>query len=193
MKKKITVLLATVLVASTSFAQNTSTAKMPTNDGISSKGIRIGIVKPMLDVDLKASYQGQSSSNKERLDDTLGFSLGYASLPVQKLGWTTNATYMDIKNEGSSTGLARIDGNLAYAFTSIINFKGGLNVSKLTSGEDHNKFNAGIGFQGGVGVQLTKNFGLDLGYTQMNQSGSFEGLKVDLKEAGVEIGLNGTF
>jgi len=193
MKTKITVFLAMALVASSSFAQNTSTAEMPTNDGISSKGFRIGIVKPMLDADLKASYQGQSFSNKEKLDEALGFSLGYASLPVQELGWTANATYMDIKNEGSSTGLARIDGNLAYAFTSIINIKGGLNVSKLTSGENHDKINAGIGFQGGVGVQLTRNFGLDLGYTQMNQSGSMDGVKVDLKEAGFEVGLNGTF
>lgn len=192
MKTKIALLLATAFVASTSFAQNTSTAKMPTDDGISSKGFRVGIVKPMLEADIKASYQGQSFGNKEKLDEALGFSLGYASLPVQELGWTANATYMDIKNNGESTGLARIDGNLAYAFTSIINVKGGLNVSKLTKSES-SKYDAGIGFQGGVGVQLTKNFGLDLGYTQMNQSGSSDGVKVDLKEAGVEIGLNGTF
>jgi hypothetical protein len=99
---------------------------------------------------------------------------------------------MDIKNEGSSTGLARIDGNLAYAFTSIVNVKGGLNISKFTKSETSD-YNAGIGFQGGVGVQLTRNFGMDLGYTQMNQSGSSDGVKVDLKEAGIEIGLNGTF
>lgn len=191
MKTQITAFLAMALVASSSFAQNTSTAKMPT-DGMSSKGFRIGIVKPMLEADIKASYQGQSFGAKEKLDEALGLSLGYASLPVQELGWTANATYMDIKNEGSSTGLARIDGNLAYAFTSIVNVKGGLNISKLTKSEN-SKYDAGIGFQGGVGVQLTRNFGLDLGYTQMNQSGSSEGVKVDLKEAGVEIGLNGTF
>lgn len=192
MKTKITVFLAMALVASSSFAQNTSTAKMPADDSISSKGFRIGIVKPMLEADIKASYQGQSFGNKEKLDEALGLSLGYASLPVQELGWTANATYMDIKNNGESTGLARIDGNLAYAFTSIVNVKGGLNVSKLTK-SDASKYDAGIGFQGGVGVQLTRNFGLDLGYTQMNQSGSSDGIKVDLKEAGVEIGLNGTF
>ncbi|MBX7231332.1 MAG: hypothetical protein K1X29_04510 [Bdellovibrionales bacterium] len=191
MKTKITVLLATVLVASTSFAQNTLTAKMPTNDGISSKGFRIGVVKPMLEADYKLSYQGQHLEIEENLE-ALGFSLGYASLPVQELGWTTNATYMDIKSEGGSVGLARIDGNLAYAFTSIINVKGGLNVSKFTSREI-SKYDAGIGFQGGVGVQITKNFGLDLGYTQMNQSDSVNGVKVNLKESGVEIGLNGTF
>lgn len=192
MKKKITVFLAMALVASSSFAQNSSTAKMPTNDSISSQGFRIGIVKPILKANIKASFNGGSVSANENLDEALGFSLGYAKLPVQELGWTTSATYMDIKNNGESDGLARIDGNLAYAFTSIVNIKGGLNISKLTSSAG-NKLNAGMGFQGGVGVQLTRNFGLDLGYTQMNQSGSLEGAKINFKVSGFEVGLNGTF
>lgn len=147
----------------------------------------------MLSADIKASYQGYSASNSETLDSALGFSLGYASLPVQELGWTSNLTYMDIKNESATTGAVRLDGNLAYAFTQIANFKGGINFSKLTSGSNSSKLNPGIGFQGGLGVQLTKNFGLDVGYTEMNQSGSIDGLQVDLKEKGMEIGVNGTF
>ncbi len=193
MKTKITAFLAMALVASTSFAQNSSTAKMPQDDGISSKGFRISIVKPMLSADIKASYKGQSASNSETLDSALGLSLGYASLPVQELGWTSNFTYMDIKNEGSTTGAVRADGNLAYAFTQIVNIKGGVNLSKLTSGTNSDKLNPGIGFQGGLGIQLTRNFGLDVGYTEMNQSGSLDGVSVDLKEKGMEIGLTGTF
>lgn len=189
MKTKITVFLAMVLVASASFAQNSSTAKMPTDDRISSKGFRMGIVKLMLDADFKVSIPGKSFNEKGKLPEALGFSLGYASLPVQDLGWTTNTTFM----HADGVGFARIDGNLAYAFTSIVNVKGGLNVSQLISGTTFEKRNAGIGFQGGVGVQLTKNFGLDLGYTQMNQSNSLGGYSVDAKLAGVEIGLNGTF
>lgn len=127
------------------------------------------------------------------MDSALGLSLGYASLPVQELGWTSNFTYMDIKNEGTTTGAVRADGNLAYAFNKTANIKGGLNLSKLTSGSNSNKLNPALGFQSGLGVQLTKNFGLDVGYTEMNQSGSIDGVSVDLKEKGMEIGVNGTF
>ncbi len=192
MKNQVTAFLVTALVASMSFAQNTSTAKM-SDDGIASKGVRISVLKPVLEAEIKASYKGQSFGTKEKLDDALGFSVGYASLPVQELGWTANLAYMDVKNEGTSTGMMRADGNLAYAFTSILNVKGGLNLSKFTSGTNNEKLNPAIGFQGGLGVQVSKNFGLDIGYTQMNQSGSLDGVNVDIKESGLEIGLNGTF
>lgn len=194
MKKQISTVLVAALLTATAFGQEVSTLKTSVpSDGISSKGFRVAIVKPMLSADVKASYRGQSASANETLDSALGLSLGYASLPVQELGWTSNFTYMDIKNEGSTTGAIRADGNLAYAFTQIVNIKGGLNLSKLTSGSNKDKLNPAIGFQGGVGIQITKNFGLDVGYTEMNQSGSIDGVSIDLKEKGMEIGLNGTF
>ncbi len=193
MKTKVAVLLTTVFVASMSFAQNTSTIEVPTADGASTKGVRIGLVKSVLRADLEVTSEqyGPFKASAD-IDDSLGLSLGYASLPVQELGWAANATYINITNNGASLGLARIDGNLAYAFNSLINVKGGLNVSKLTD-EEASKYDAGVGFQGGIGFQLTKKIGLDLGYTQMRQSGSFSGLKIDAKESGLEVGLNGTF
>lgn len=200
MKAKITVLLAMALVVSTAFAvenvaetTSTSIATMTTEDGISSKGFRIGIVKPILKANVRASLGPFSTSASDHIDEALGFSLGYANLPVQQLGWTTNATYIDIKNEDVSAGIVRVDGNLAYAFTPIFNIKGGLNISQFTSDEELRKLNAGIGFQSSIGVQLTKNIGLDIGYTHMSQSGSLDGVKLDVEESGFEIGLTGTF
>lgn len=193
MKKQISMVLVTALLASTSFGQS-STAQAPVaEDGISSKGFRVALVKPMLSADITASRQGRSGSASGTLDSALGFSLGYASLPVQELGWTSNLTYMDIKDEGGTAGAVRLDGNLAYAFTPIANFKCGLNFSKLTSGTTFSSLNPGIGFQGGLGIQITKNFGFDVGYTEMNQSGSIDGIQFDVKEKGMEIGVNGTF
>ncbi|MEN0060328.1 MAG: hypothetical protein AAGB31_15925, partial [Bdellovibrio sp.] len=190
MKTEIASLLATVFVASISFAQNTSTAKLSTEDNISSKGFRVGIVKPILKADIEVSSSYGSASGSSNLDEALGLSLGYASLPIQELGWTTNITYIDIANAGSSVGIARVDGNLAYAFTSVINLKGGLNLSKFISGDGHENIDTGVGAQGSLGVQLTKNFGLDLGYTHMRQSSSTGGFEVEITEAGFEIGLN---
>lgn len=167
---------------------------MPQDDGISSKGFRVGIVKPMLEAELKFSNGGRSfSTEPTKIDDTLGLSLGYVNLPVQELGWTSNLSYMQLKNKGLDANLARLDGNVAYSFTQILNIKGGLNLSKFTSGEGVSKLDPSIGFQGGLGVQLTRNFGLDIGYTNMNQSATVDDVKVEAKESGIEIGLNGTF
>ena len=192
MKSTVTAFLTIALLASTVLAQNTSTTKMPT-DEISSRGVRIGIVKPMLEYEAKVDYSGNSFSFKDKLDEAIGFSVGYASLPVQEFGWISNLTYIDIKNQGTKSGLIRLDGNLAYAFTSFVNVKGGLNLSKFTSDGNMAKLDPSLGFQGGLGFQVTKNFGVDIGYTQMNQSGTNSDLKLNFKVAGAEIGLNGTF
>jgi hypothetical protein len=191
MKKQITILMALVILSSNAFAQGTTKAKK--QDEVSSQGFRVSIVKPMLDSEVKLSGNGASNSYSQTLDQALGLSLGYVSLPVQQLGWTANATYLDIQNNGYTTSLVRIDGNAAYAFTNIISIKGGLNITKLTGGNDAEKFDAGIGFQGGIGIQVTKNFGFDVGYTQMNQSTNLDGYDISVREAGLEIGLNGTF
>lgn len=158
--------------------------------GIASEGFRLAILKPFMNLDVKISGTGESDSSK--IDDTLGFSVGYANLPVQDLGWTTNLAYLDMRNNGGSAGMARLDGNLAYAFKPMVNIKGGLNVSKMVSGA-LTQLNVGIGFQAGVGFQFTQNFGIDAGYSQMNQSLSSGGQTATIRESGPEIGLNATF
>ncbi len=50
MKTKIISLLATVLFAANTLAQNTSTTKVQTDDGFSSQGIRVSFIKPTLEV-----------------------------------------------------------------------------------------------------------------------------------------------
>ncbi len=194
MKKNLSALPVTALFAATSFGQSSSPTKVSVVDErISTSGFRVAIVKPMLSAEMKASYKGFASASSETLDSALGLSLGYASLPFQELGWSSNFTHMDIKNNGTTTGLVRADGNLAYAFNKTVNIKGGLNLSKMTSGWNSTRLNPVLGFQGGLGIQLTKNFGLDLGYTEMNQSGSIDEAFVELKEKGTEIGVIGTF
>lgn len=173
----------------TQFSQQQSSMKKPrvrVYDPISSEGFRVGLELPMLSADLKSG----SSSISQKLDQVLGVSLGYAKLRIRELGWTTNLSYLDIKNNGASNALVRIDGNLAYAFNRNFNTKAGLNVSNLTKGDA----NAGVGFQAGLGVQMNKSVGIDLAYTQMNQTGTSSfGNSVNLTESGVELGLNGTF
>jgi hypothetical protein len=192
MKKQIAAFVATALVASMSFAQSTSTANMPIPESDSVHGFRVSLLRPVLEVEIKAKFASGSDSSKGKIDDSLGFALGYASLPVQSLGWTANLAYLSLKNDGEEAPMLRADANVAYAFTSLVNVKGGLNLSQFTK-EESNDFKPAIGLQANVGFQVTKNFGIDLGYTQMNQTADVSGATIELKESGFEVGVNGTF
>lgn len=201
MKTKIVTVLAVVLLTSTSFAQNTSTAKLPVDDGIASQGIRISIVKPTLDMKATVKYQGSSFDGTGKPDSALGIAVGYAKLPVQEFGFTTNLALIEAKSE-SSANIARVDGNLGYAFNKYVNLKGGLNAMKFTSGNGVKDLDVGFGYQASLGFQLNKNAGLDIGYSESNISGKtpvtsngqeIGKANIDVKMSGLEVGLNATF
>lgn len=82
---------------------------------------------------------------------------------------------------------------MATAFNQYFNAKAGLNFSKISGTEILDKMSPSFGVQAGVGVQFTKNVGLDLNYLHMTQTGNIDGSMVAMKESGVEVGLNGTF
>lgn len=186
-------ILAIALMTSSSFAQfETRVTKQSMND-VASQGFRFGLTRPFLDVSLRASFGGETLTAEQTLDHATGISVGYASLPIQELGWTANLNHINLTNEGTSTAVMRLDGNLAYAFADFVNVKGGINISDVTSGESAQNINAGIGFQAGLGFQINRNFGIDLNYVQMNQSASADGLDIDLRESGFEFGINATF
>lgn len=197
------ILLAATIVAS-SFAQaatsNTVSTQAPKNiwaNETSSQGVRVAITKPMVDFKLKASGE---SSDSFKMNEAIGVSIGYASLPVQQLGWTVDGAYLSnlkMKDPDSSSSVtwsaARLSGNLGYAFTEMLNVKGGINLTKMVSGTSADKFSPSLGFQAGLGVQFTPNFGLDVNYLQMNQTLSILGTSVDAVMTGYELALHGTF
>ncbi len=161
---------------------------------------------------MKASlkYKGYAfPDSTAKFDSVFGVAVGYASLPVQELGFTTNLAYMEARKDRSAN-IARADGNLGYAFNNNVNLKGGLNILKFTSGTDLKDLNSGIGFQGSLGFQLNKTVGFDIGYSESNLSGTLPITStftsngkviskevgkgdVDVKLSGLEVGLNATF
>ena len=171
-----------VVTTSISFAKGPA-VEAPQDEAISSKGFRVAILKPFLKEDTKGS---EGTSLK-----TLGFSAGYANLPVGHIGWTANLSYIDV--EESPVVFYRLDGNAAYAFTKYFNIKGGLNFSKATGNSSEDSLNPGFGLQASLGLQISENFGIDVGYTQMNQSKNSKGVNFEFKESGVEVGFNVTF
>jgi hypothetical protein len=192
MKKTIS-LLTILTLASSAFGQEISTEKMPVLENQTVQGLRIGLSRPSLKADIKATGYGVTVTNSSNLNDTMGFSVGYAHFPLQQLGWSSNLSYLEIKGDNSNVGISKLDGNLGTAFNKTINLKGGFNISKFTSGDNSNAFQASVGLQASLGVQFTPNLGLDIGYLVMNQTGHLNDITVELSESGPEISLTGTF
>ncbi len=204
MKTQVSAFLAMALMASGAWAQTTSQTKASVEEATSVQGFRISLLRPHLDAKSKADYKGNHIEESLKIDSTIGLALGYAKLPVRELGWTTNLAMMEFTAEDEKVNFVRADGNLAYAFNGLFNMKGGLNAQKYISGRGVKDFGVGIGFQAGVGFQVNRNFGLEIGYTDMNSSGRTPVYQVStdreidradmaVKLSGIEIGLNATF
>ena len=152
---RIASVLAISLFAVTVFGQELSTSKTSyADDDVSSKGFRVSIVKPMLSGTLSLSDGENSASASSNIKDALGISVGYANLPIQELGWSANLTHIGITQDSKTMDILRVDGNLAYAFSEIVNIKGGFNLSTITSATNEVNVTPALGYQASVGLQL---------------------------------------
>ena len=208
--KQIVALLAVTAVAVSAFAQTQTnqeeTANVSTHfpGPTSAKGFRIALVKPFLDWGSEQKAESVSLKNNGEFEKEMGFSIGFAYLPLRNIGFTVNASYLSFNDEGDSDKIRmlRADGNVGYAFNEIISIKGGLNISDFTNSE-LNKLKPSFGLQFGTGIQISKNFGFDISYVVMQQTnrsfgdynnkGTFNDPTLTLIEKGLEVALHATF
>jgi hypothetical protein len=195
---KLTTVIAILCLSSAAFAQQSVTSVANTASEISSgvaRGVRVALLKPSLEAKIEASFQGFSASDEDRIDNTTGISVGYAQIPTNNLGFIADLAYLELK-DGGKAKMMRASGNATYGINNMTYVKGGLNVSNLDA--EGEKFDAGIGFQAGVGLQVNRNIGFELNYTRMNQESSqnisgLGSIDVDIQESGLELALTGTF
>jgi hypothetical protein len=198
MYKQIIMLIAVATTTLSSFAQQESTDTNSLNTTIpkemSAKGVRFAILKPFLDYEIKTEFLGLEASDKGGFENEIGFSIGYAYLPVQKLGFTGNVSYISVGEDNGSekSTLIRMDGNLAYSINNLFNIKGGLNISNFTD-DELDTLKPSIGLQLGTGIQINKNFGIDISYVAMQQYTDFGDAEVRFFERGLELALHATF
>lgn len=168
-------------------------APAPMHDGFAAKGLRVALVKPFLTVDYKFSGQGISDGGHEGIDQVNGASVGYAYLPIRKVGYTGNLSYLDVVDDGFEFGMIRVDGNVAYTFSPVLNVKAGINLAQFNKSEMRKHMKVQPGLQASVGMQFNRNFGVDAGAVLMRQKGQFESTTEKLTEAGPEVSVTGTF
>lgn len=157
---------------------------------VAAEGLRLSVFTSALQFTVKTNFW---PTEKTAMDNTVGLAVGYAKLPIGGAGFTTNLAYMNIHKEDLDLGNARADVNLAFAANQWLVFKGGLNASKIVTGEMAKYFQLGFGGQIGASLQFSETIGLDLGYVVMNQSAKVGTATADYVLEGPEVGLTGTF
>lgn len=200
MKYSILILMTILLSSLTTFAQM-STAYV--EDGDSSKGLRVAILKGPRDIGFDSRYEGYLIGvGNGSYDSVYGLSVGYANIPVQSIGFTSNLAYLQFKSEFDDSNAFRVDANVTFGLNELFVLKGGMNAVKFVGDSLFSDFNPALGVQAVVGVQVTPNFGFDVGYSLIKSSGSlpiyYNGSKfgdtdVNISISGLEVAAHGTF
>lgn len=209
--KFILVVLAALSLCTTGFAQVGNAPAMQMNapsKGFASHGIRVSLIRPTSwAIQSKLFFAGQETQSPEvKVSDVYGAALGYAFLPANQFGFTTNAAFIEAKTEEDSIQLARLDANLAYSLGDSFSIKAGINLSHIAkSGASSDSINwtPSLAYQAGIGLQLTKNIGLDVMHTIMKQKGEYSfkqtasaptsKAEIEVQESGLEVALHATF
>lgn len=212
MKFLIRFAAALIVASPAALAQSTSTelpdmepasqisAEMPdfeTAPTVASRGLRVSLVLPQLK--LKTRADDGRDIDVASMERSFGISLGYAHLPIRRLGWTANATLMEITNlddnrQEESITLGRIDANLAYAINQWFYIKAGGNVSGFTQSDMRESLDPWFGYQAALGFQITPRIGIEAGYITMAQQGDdAAGADLELLESGYDFSLTATF
>ena len=191
--KSILTVLGIMLLISLDCLGQTSTTAAPSAREYNAQGIKVSIVRPSLTFQAKSSYNDSYQEVTTKIvDSTIGLSLGYVQLPIKEIGWTTNLTYLNLSSaNGDGGSILRADGNVAYTFIKELNLKAGVNLNQITS-ESERGYGVGLGYQGSIGFQVSKNFGMDLGYTEMNAS-SQRNYQTTANISGIELAANFVF
>ncbi len=194
MKLRSSILLsamAVVAMSAQAHAQTSSIARprQSQSNSYNEHGLRVGLVLPVLSRYGRVTKEESSDPSLQNLDGAFGLSLGYANLPVRRLGYLGGVTYLEASDGSSSNGLARLDTNIGFALDEQLYGKGGLNVTRWTRGY-LSTFDLVMGFQGGIGYRFNRYLGLEAGYTVMKQQSPDAGV---LSVEGGELSLNGTF
>ncbi|MES3036883.1 MAG: hypothetical protein V4736_03170 [Bdellovibrionota bacterium] len=201
---KIVGLILSLFVGSSAFAQFDAMIAMGggRKQSSSREGFRISAlaVAPSILVKTDSSIAYIPSNEATQMDQTAGAALGYASLDPGSFGWTTNISYLDIKNRDGRADMIRLDANVGYAFNSYFNMKLGPNVSKFSSnyaGSEIQSLTPALGGQVSAGFQISESIGLDVAYAQMRQSGDLivfnTAVPIEIESSGLELSLHATF
>lgn len=154
------------------------------------KGARFSLIRSMLSQSQYVNENGTEIATQS--NPHVGFGIGYAYIPVDKIGYSLGFSYL--ANEAySSSSIFRFDGNIASAFNSFITGKLGLNWSFLNGRSRLDR--SGLGYNAGVGFKFNSVLGAEVNYVSMSATSPFsnENILESTRQQGMEVQLLATF
>jgi hypothetical protein len=188
MKKILIAFFALVSVSAFGLADIQSVSTQPTSSStdVIAQGFRVNVVKSFLTGKISAGGYTFSGEVKQ----SFGLGLGYADIRPRDIGWIADAQYDSLEPRSS---VVRIDGDITYGFDRIGYLFGGINVSRV-NGVNNATVTPGLGIQFGIGANITKSVGADLGYVMWNNSLQGSGNQTaELTISGLELKVHATF
>ena len=183
-----------------SVASNRSKARLdiqyPQPINVVSRGVRVGLVQSLLDVQI--DRQGQGQEDLGRLKQDFGIKVGYANIKTLKPGFLIEGQYTQYDSKNKSL---KLDLNAAIGLSSKFYGFGGINIQNFSETDLvslSQNTEPGVGFQLGLGAQFTKEFGLGLSFVRINSQATrvytdLSTEEVQFRAQGVELNFNGTF
>lgn len=148
-----------------------------------SRGFRFALLKSFFN----GGRQIRSNQNTGRINQNLGASLGYTHVIKGDVGSNYQLAYSEF--EDNAVASLRFEGSFTYGFNSNAYLLAGFNLHKFTRGLEN--IDVLPGFQAGVGLQFTKNYGMSMIFYQLNHRESSGNENIALN--GLEFALNATF
>ena len=172
-----------------------------------------------LELELESDTLDLESGDTD-LDTNAQFSIGYTDIKVGQIGFMGEFSYLQIDTDADEGDVSntRLSGNATYGLNQNVYVFGGLNISKYNidnSGSELNDvttdYDAGLGYQLGLGAQINKNLAIEVAYVSLRStmSSSYEyeaydedtdifsyetlDMEADLLTRGIQINLVGTF
>lgn len=183
------------------------------------KGIRLSLTQSNLELELQSDDLEFDSRDRD-LDTNAQFSIGYTDIKVGEVGFMGEFSYLQIDTDADEGDVSntRLSGNATYGLNQNVYAFGGLNISKYNvdntsvyEEEFTYDYDAGVGYQLGLGAQVNKNLAIEVAYVSLRSSRSaiveigpdseendtfsskILDLEADLLTRGIQINLVGTF
>lgn len=159
-------------------------------------GLRLGIATGALDVNGRARYNDESQnaksvSSNETAQSNFQLQIGYEDINLKTPGFSTFAIYQNMKIDDESIRNMRIAGNATYGITEQAYIFGGLNYAKYFGpGVVEKIYNAGIGYQAGVGLKIHKKAQLEIEYLTLLNEGRDSDVNYDISAKGIILKIN---
>lgn len=190
-----TLLLICLLSFDLAFADDTGNVNFPIHSGSVEK--RLSGLETVVFVPLLALKKDTGWSTYDYSFTGLGFAAGYRHFPINRLGWSAGASYMQLARSGGDLrDLITADANAGIMFSPGVYLRGGLNFSYFLRAPTNpyvTRLTPGLGGQVGAGWQFGEQIFAEIQYMYYRQSGLDGATSVTVSEAGPKFSFGAMF